>query len=81
MKPITLTLRPSEYRLRDLAGKGRLVSIKFIILRNMPYYAHPDMEIRTAVYDLETERPVFLKDILPHGNLKNIADWSEKNCD
>ncbi|MGI6164034.1 MAG: polysaccharide deacetylase family protein [Bacillota bacterium] len=54
--------------------KDRLVSIKFIILRNMPYYAHPDIEIRTAVYDLETERPVFLKDILPHGNLKNIAE-------
>lgn len=50
-----------------------LVSIKFIILMNMPYYAHPDVRIETAVYDLERQQPVLLRDILIEGSLPKLA--------
>jgi len=53
--------------------EDRLVSIKFIILMNMPYYAHPDVRIETAVYDLEMQQPVLLRDILIEGSLPKLA--------
>lgn len=53
--------------------KDRLASIKFTIIKNMPYYAHPDVQIETSIYDLETEQPVLLKDIMVHGSLPKLA--------
>ena len=53
--------------------EDRLVSIKFIILVNMPGYAHPEVTVETFVYDLETVQPVFLEDILVEGSLPKLA--------
>lgn len=51
----------------------KLVSVKFIIFEHMPYYAHPDIRIETAVYDWETEQPILLEDILVEGSLPRLA--------
>ena len=55
--------------------EDRLVSIKFIILVNMPDYAHPEVTVETFVYDLETVQPVFLEDILVEGSHPNWRSW------
>lgn len=52
----------------------RLVNVEFIILMNMPGYAHPDVRSETLVCDLEKERPVVLKDILHENGLPKLAD-------
>lgn len=53
--------------------QDKLVSIKFIIVINMPDYTHPDVTIETFVYDWETEEPIFLEDILVDDGLPKLA--------
>ena len=60
-------------------AKDRLVSMKFIIFTNMPNYAHPDVTIKTAVYDLESQKPVLLRDILTARSLDRIADLARED--
>jgi peptidoglycan/xylan/chitin deacetylase (PgdA/CDA1 family) len=53
--------------------KENIVSIKFTILVNMSYYANPDIQIATLVYDLEKQQELTLDDILANDYLEKIS--------
>lgn len=51
-----------------------IVSIKFTILKSMPYYAHPDIKIITKVYDLENKKLIELSDIMENNYLEKVSE-------
>lgn len=52
---------------------GDIVSIKFIITENLPYYAHPNIEVLTTTYDLGSGLELDLKDIMRGKFLEEIS--------
>lgn len=59
------------------SGPGDIVSVKFNIIRNSSYLAHPDEAVITKVYDINKDRELELKDIMNNEYLKYISKTSE----
>ncbi|HLR21299.1 MAG TPA: polysaccharide deacetylase family protein [Tissierellaceae bacterium] len=54
-----------------------VVSIRFDIMENLPYYAHPDIDIYTINYDLSRNKRLYLEDILKGKYLETISQASK----
>lgn len=58
-------------------GPRDIVSIKFIIFENTPYYANPKVELDTMVVDLKKDKEVVLKNVFKGKYLEKIASLSK----
>lgn len=56
-----------------------IASIKYSILINMPYYAHPYTKIDTAVYDFNNQKEIYLDDIMQGNYLNRISELIIEN--
>lgn len=61
------------------AFNDKIVSIKYSVFMNMPYYAHPDTRVDTAVYDLNSQNEIHLDDIMQGDYLSRISELTIKN--
>lgn len=55
---------------------NNIVSIKFTIIENMYYYAHPNVVIHTLNYDLDNNKQIHLKNIMKGKYLEKISEIS-----
>lgn len=58
-------------------GPNDIISIKFIILENSPYFASPKVEIDTLVVDLKKDKQVLLRNILKGKYLEKISSLAK----
>ncbi|MBC8590953.1 polysaccharide deacetylase family protein [Wansuia hejianensis] len=58
----------------EVYPKGKdIVSIKFLIEENLPYYAHPNITVETIVYNLKSEKELVLGDVMKGKYLERIS--------
>lgn len=55
-----------------------IISIKFTILENTPYYANPKIEIDTFTYDLAKSKELYLVDIMKGKYLETLSNLCTK---
>ena len=58
-------------------GPKDIISIKFIILENTPYFANPKVEIDTLVVDLKKDKQLTLRNIFKGKYLEKISSLSK----
>jgi peptidoglycan/xylan/chitin deacetylase (PgdA/CDA1 family) len=59
-------------------GPKDIVSIKFIIFENTPYYANPKVELDTLVVDLKKDKEVALKNVFKGKFLEKLSSLSKE---